>query len=67
MLFKIKDIPVGTTLGSYQFLEKMRADPELEYCEFSSLEIFFGIDWYEWWRHNKNGCFYHSSWLEKHK
>jgi hypothetical protein len=67
MLFRIKDIPIGTTRGAYQFLEKMRADPELEYDDFSSLKKFFGTDWRGWWIHNKNGCIYHSSWLEKHK
>ena len=69
MLFKIKDIPIGETIGSYQFLEGMRKNPELEYDSFSSLEEIWGEDWKGWWVQNKKhpNYVYHISWLEEYK
>ena len=69
MLFKIKDIPIGTTLGAYQFIEEMKRDPKCEYDSFSSMEEEFGVDWKDWWMQNRKsgGYVYHISWLEKYK
>ena len=60
-----QDIPVGTSIGSFQFTEKMRLRGV---HRFVHVETSFPKEWEGWWLvGEKNdptgGSIYHESWL----